>query len=468
MHTGTIIAINNSVATVRFTSGMPRLHELLETEGTPPVRLETISAISQTDYHCLVLDAAVDLVMGESVHATSLTLQMPVGKAILGRAFNVFGEPIDGKKIGQTEKRSLYATTSIDFSQVEPPNTILPTGIKAIDFFSPLLRGGKMALVGGAGVGKTILLTELINNTIIRAQKNAKKAPEKSEREPVAVFSAVGERSREAQELIESLRDADVLQKTTLVVGQMGENPAIRWRAAAAGTTIAEYFRDQGQDVLFFMDNIYRFAQAGYELSTLLNRLPSEDGYQPSIPSEIGELQERLTSTSQASITSIQALYVPSDDLTDYGVRSIIPHIDSIVVLSREIYQAGLLPAVNVLESSSAALSPEIAGERHYNLYLQSKDILERAKQIERIVSLVGVAELSAEDRTVYQRSLLLQNYMTQRFTVASSQTGEPGMYIPLATVLADVEKILSGELDAIDPKQLLYCKRITATSDSL
>jgi F-type H+-transporting ATPase subunit beta len=267
----------------------------------------------------------------------------------------------------------------------------------------------------------------------------------------------VGERSREAQELLENLKDAGVLDQTVLMIGQMGEKPSVRFRTAFAGVAISEFFRDKlGKDVLFFLDNAYRFSQAGYELSTLMNAIPSEDGYQPTLPSEIGELQERLTSTEQGSITSIEAVYVPSDDVTDLTVRSVFPFLDVIVVLSRDVYQEGRYPAIDLLASTSSTMSVEIVGQEHYDAFVESKKLLEQAVSVERLVSLVGLTELSRENQVTYIRATLLKNYMTQRFFVTEAQSGRPGVFVPIKQTVADVKRILSGEFDGFDAERFL------------
>lgn len=447
---GRIISVRSQVVEVAF-EDVPQIHDILFLVEDENVKLE-VYASSQEDktFYCLLLKGGVKLRRGAEVINSHETLTVPVGNEVLGQAFDIFGNSQTENSVIKTkEKRSVFSAAPITVDTIAGAQEILETGIKVIDFFAPLLKGGKMGLFGGAGVGKTVLLTELINNIIIMKKGAA---------ESISVFSAVGERSREAQELIEALKKAEVLDKTSLLIGQMGENPAVRFRTAYASTRLAEYFRDeQKKDVLFFMDNMYRFTQAGYELSTVMNTIPSEDGYQPTLSSEIGEVHERLNSTNQNYITCIEAIYVPSDDLTDYGVRSLFPYLDNVVVFSRDVYQEGRLPAIDLLNSTSSALHPEIVGEKHYELYLQAKNILERSITIDRIVSLVGINELSHEDQTIYIRAQLLKNYMTQNFFVVEKQTGKPGVQVPLEHILLDVEAILRGAYDDRNPEELLF-----------
>ncbi|MFZ1721178.1 MAG: F0F1 ATP synthase subunit beta [Microgenomates group bacterium] len=453
LHQGTVITIRNNIAEVVFPEQQPAVFDVLIIPNTP-VKLEVVSSSPRRNcYYCLILAESDALTRGAIVTNTTTSLHIPVGKEVLGRAIDVFGTPQDGKELITKKTRPLHAQReAANISDSIIPQEILHTGIKAIDFFTPILKGGKTGVVGGAGLGKTVLLTELIHNIVIEGEDS---------RKSVSVFSAVGERSREAHELLVNTREAGVLDRTVMVIGQMGENPAVRFRTAYAAASIAEYFRDEGIDVLFFMDNMYRFSQAGYELSTLMQAIPSEDGYQPTIPSEIGSLHERLVATPTANITSIEAIYLPSDDLFDYSVRTVFGYLDSFVVLSRDIYQAGRLPAVDLLESNSSALLPSTVGEKHYELYLEAKKTLEQATEVERIVSLVGLSELSQEDQTVYRRSQLIQNYMTQSLSVAESQTNQKGVSIPIEQVLKDIEIILSGQIDMADPNNLLYVEKI-------
>ncbi len=451
--TGKIIAVHDNMAVVEFLTHQPAVFDVLTLKNNPEIKLEVVSSAQEYHtYYCFILSAKSKIARGDVLINTEQNLLIPVGKSVLGRAIDVFGNAQDNKPFSPRRLKSIHAHTPTDIESAITPREVLSTGIRAIDFFTPVLKGSKIGLVGGAGLGKTILLTELIHNVVIASNQN---------KESISVFSAVGERSREAKELLENLEESKVLDKTVMVVGQMGENPAVRFRTAFAAATIAEDFRDHNTDVLFFMDNMYRFSQAGYELSTLMQAVPSEDGYQPTLPSEVGTLHEMLTSTPQAYITSIEAIYLPSDDLLDYSVRSALYYLDSYIVLSRDIYQSGKLPAIDLLASNSSAVDQEIIGKRHFELYLKCKQILEQAKDIEKIVSLVGISELSLEDQTTYKRAILIENYMTQSLTVAEPQTNRKGVFAKNEQTLTDIEKILSGALDAIDPERLLYIEKI-------
>ncbi|GIK83388.1 MAG: ATP synthase subunit beta [Patescibacteria group bacterium] len=451
--TGKIIAIQDNVAIVEFLLQQPAIFDVLVLKNNPEIKLEVVSSAQENQtYYCFILNKKNEISRGDIVENTEQNLLIPVGKEVLGRAIDVFGNAQDNKDFKPKRFKSLHTHIPTEVDSAITPSEILTTGIRAIDFFTPVLKGSKIGLVGGAGLGKTILLTELIHNVVVASNAN---------KESVSVFAAVGERSREAHELLENLAESKVLDKTVMIVGQMGENPAVRFRTAYAAATVAEDFRDHGTDVLFFMDNMYRFSQAGYELSTLMHAVPSEDGYQPTLPSEVGTFHEMLTSTPEAYITSIEAIYLPSDDLLDYSVRSALYYLDSYIVLSRDIYQSGRLPAIDLLASNSSAVNPEVIGQKHFELYLKCTQILEQAKDIEKIVSLVGLSELSIEDQTVYKRSILIENYMTQSLTVAEPQTNRKGVFAQNRQTLDDIEIILSGKLDNIDPEKLLYIEKI-------
>lgn len=447
--TGRIISAEHHVVVVEFLSNHPEIHEVLTLADDTNVVLEVAASATANSWYCFVLRGSRSVTRGAVVERTHQPLRIPVGEGVLGRVTNVFGEALDaGGSLGK-KRAPIFEYSSADVTTVAVPSEIIETGIKAIDFFAPLLRGGKLGLYGGAGLGKTVLLTELINNIVIRKENKT--------REVCSVFAAVGERSREAQELIEDLAAADALQKTAVVVGQMGENPAVRFRTGYAAVRVAEHMRDHmDTDVLFFMDNMYRFSQAGYELGTLMNQIPSEDGYQPTLQSEIAEIQSRLYSTEEHSITAIEAIYLPSDDITDLAVRSQFPYLDASVVLSRDIYQQGRLPAIDLLASTTTALSTEFVGQEHYTTYLAAKELLEAAVSVERLVSLVGIQELTAENKAIYTRAQLLKNYMTQSFFVTATQAGRPGAFVTRDETVADVARIMSGELDETDPDMLL------------
>lgn len=444
---GKIKAILGQIVEVEFEKKQPHIHDTLILEDDPSVRMEVYSSSSRDSFYCLLFAQSKKLKRGKTVFNSGSPIKIPVGASMLGRAVDVFGNALDGKGIVQSEEMLPIFNAGTPFDNVVVPTQVLETGIKALDFFSPLFKGGKAGFFGGAGVGKTILLTEIIHNVVILNKNDS-----------VSVFSGVGERIREGHELYQTLEESRVLPSVSLIFGQMAENPAIRFRVAFAGTTIAEYFREQEhKNVLFFADNIFRFAQAGYELATVMNSVPGEGGYQATLASEMGQLHERLVSTDNGSITTIEAIYVPADDITDYGVQSVFPYLDSTVVLSRDIYQAGRFPAIDLLSSTSSALNTETVGERHYKVFIAAQSLLKKASQLERIVSLIGESELSTTDQTIYRRYQLLQNYMTQNFFVIEQQSGHKGAYIKLSDTISDVERIVGGEFDAVEPRKLLF-----------
>lgn len=444
---GKIIAIQGQVIRVDFESGKkPGAHDILTLKENPLIRMEVVSSISETEFYCLCFSPTDKLFRGAEVINTNSPIQVPVGEGVLGRIINIFGEPIDGKgPITNSPTRPIYSE-HLSYDDVATHTEFLETGIKALDFFSPVLKGDKLGLFGGAGVGKTILLTEIIHNVVTLSPRRS------------VVFAGIGERSREGQELYETLLTQKALPLISLIFGTMGDNPAIRFRTAFTAATIAEYFRDQNdREVLFFIDNVFRFALAGNELSMLMNTIPSEDGYQATLASEMGSFHERLTSTEKAAITTIEAIYIPNDDILDQGVQSIFPYLDSTVVLSRDVYQEGRLPAVDLLESSSSNLNPDLIGNDHYQTALQAQALLKQSVTLERIVSLIGEAELSTEDRIVYERAKKLKNYMTQSFYVAETQTGRKGKFVPVKTTVSDVKQILEGKADDIDEDKLMF-----------
>ncbi len=447
---GTIVGLVGSVAEVEFLDRVPALHTTLSVPEAGDVVMVVVASASSITMHCVILTPLAQVARGMTATDTSEPFSIPVGKEVLGRAFDVFGMGHDGKgALPSKRRRSLYAPISTDITDIVAPTNIIETGIKAIDFFAPMLHGGKAGMIGGAGIGKTVILTELINRLVI--QKKATK-------DRVAVFSAVGERSREAQELYDNFKEGKVLPYTSLVMGEMGENPAVRFHTALAGAAIAEDFREQlKKDVLFFMDNIFRFGQAGLELSTLMNTIPSEDGYQPTLQSEMGDLMQRLTSTNQGSITSFMALYVPSDDITESGVRSVFPYLDTVVVLSREIFQAGRFPAIDLLQAESVALSPDTAGKDHYDTYIRTKKLLEQTARLERIVSLVGTAELSQENQNIYARAKLIENFMTQDLFISEAEMGHTAEFVPRLETVETVRDILDGVYDHVEPDDFKY-----------
>lgn len=442
---GTILSVLGQILEVRFERDMPEMHDILVLEADHSVKMEVFTSATETSFFCLLLTSGKIISRGMKVTNTGKPLTIPVGPEILGRAMNLFGQALDGGPGIKTEKVIPIFSEEVKYEAVIPPTSLLETGIKALDFFSPFLKGGKVGLFGGAGVGKTVLLTEIIHNVVILHKERN-----------VSVFAGVGERIREGHELYENLRDSDVLSSVVLLLGQMAENPGVRFKTATAGVAVAEYFRDVlNRDVLFFIDNIFRFAQAGYELSTLMNSIPGEGGYQSTLASEMAQIHERLVSTKSGSISTVEAIYVPSDDLTDNAVQAVFPYLDSSVVLSRNIYQEGRFPAVDILESNSAALNPGTVGNEHYELVIETQSLLKRAVSLERIVSLIGESELTSGDQLVYKRSRIIKNYMTQNFFVTQSQTGREGQYVPLKTTVADVKDILAGKFDAIEPEKL-------------
>ena len=442
---GTVKAVRGNVVEVEFLDEKPSIYEVLVLEDAPDIRLEVYSSASSHSFYCLSLTATQGLARGRKVLATGKLIEFPTGKAMLGRAVNAYGEPVDGAgPIAGNERTFIYRKKVGEDFDYE--RKILPTGIKVIDLFTPLIRGGKMGLFGGAGVGKTLLLTETLNN-IVRASGG----------KSISVFAGVGERTREALELYKSLHDTGTLALSSLVFGPMGESAAERFLSAFSALTLAEYFRDVGFDVLFFVDNVFRFAQSGQELSTLTRNLPSEDGYQPTLASEMADFHERLASKPKAVLTSIEAIYVPSDDLLDAGVQAIFPYLDSTVVMSRTVYQQGILPAVDILASGSSALNPELVGDLHYKTALKAKSLLKDAAGLERIVSLVGEAELSPDDRAKYARAKKLTNFMSQRFFVAQAQKGEKGVFVPPEVTVQDAKDIMDGKYDNFNEEHFLF-----------
>ena len=446
---GTILSIKGDIIEVEFSGANLFPGEVLIVKENPLLKLEIHSNPKRNIYLCISLCDSKKLRRGDFVIRTEKTLEVPIGKELLGRAIDIFGIPIDGKGPFKIERiKSIYLSPP-PFSATSFKRELLETGIKAIDFFTPLLKGGNLGLFGGAGVGKTVLLTELMHNVAFYHKG-------------FSVFAGVGERIREAQELYETLEKAKVLPSVILVLGQMNEPPSIRFRAAFTAVTIAEYLRDfEKKEVLFFIDNIYRFVQAGNELSVLFSALPSEEGYQPTLASEIASLEERLISTQEGDLTSIQAIYVPADDFTDAGVQATMPYFDSIVILSREVYQEGRYPAIDLLRSSSSAISPSILGETHYELLIEAKKILEKYYHLQKIVSLIGETELSEEDRILYHRGRKLLNFMTQNLHVVKEQTGLPGQYVKRTETIKGVKEILTGTFDEIGDERFLYIKSI-------
>ncbi|KKR85804.1 MAG: ATP synthase subunit beta [Candidatus Woesebacteria bacterium GW2011_GWB1_41_10] len=450
---GKIISVTGQVAEVEFEDTYPTINEVLTLKGDAAVKLYVSQSAGKSVFYCTILVGRRKLARGSVVTGRGETLSMPVGPSLLGRVVDAFGNPIDGKgKIEYSGQREIFSPPS-KFKEVASGMEVWETGIKVIDFFAPLVKGGKMGLFGGAGVGKTILLTEIMHNVL--NSKNSKGA--------VSIFAGVGERTREGQEMYEELKESGLLPDVSMVFGQMGENASVRFLTAMSAAALAEYFRDdEKRDVLFFIDNVFRFAQAGSEVSTLTRIVPSEDGYQAALASEMALFHEKVVSKNNEVVSAVEAIYVPSDDLLDAGVQSINPYLDSVITLSRDIYQMGRFPAVDILSTSSRVLSPKMVGEAHYQAVLSAMAILKRAQGLERMVALVGEGELSAENQKIYKTSKKIINYMTQPFFVAESQTGRKGVYIARQETVSDIADILSGKYDSVDASDLLFLGGLT------
>lgn len=448
---GTIRAIHGDVVEVSFSGEKPNRHEVLSLFEDAEVKLEVYSSTPSDVVYCLSFTDPAKLYRGAKVIRLRETITVPVGTGMLGRVLDVFGKPIDGKgELKATKTRSIYGRPP-NLSAVNVSREILETGIKVIDFFTPFLKGGKIGLFGGAGVGKTIILTELMHN-VSKYHKG------------ISVFAGIGERIREAHEMVENLTENKVLANVSLVFGQMNERPAVRFRVGYTAATIAEHFRDEeDREILFFMDNAYRLIQAGNELSTLLNTIPSEDGYQPTLTSDIGFFQERLIGAGKGVITAVEAIYVPADDFTDAGVQALLPYFDSSVVLSRSVAEEGRRPSVDILASSSGLIDPALLGHTHYEAYLEAQKILSRYTYLDRVVSIAGESELSPADKVIWKRAKLLLSYMTQNAHMVSAQTGKPGAYVAKSDVVNDVSDILRGSMDNFDASKLLYISTLSS-----
>ncbi|NBV26333.1 MAG: F0F1 ATP synthase subunit beta [Actinobacteria bacterium] len=442
LETGRVVAIAGPVVDVEFPPhALPEINHAVEMDLDLDGELITVTAevaqqIGEGRVRCVCMKPTDGLVRGAIVRNTGRGISVPVGDAVLGHVFNVLGQPLDTDDIGPIEERWDIHRNPPAFDQLEPRATMFETGIKVIDLLEPYVQGGKIGLFGGAGVGKTVLIMEMINR--VATQHGG-----------VSVFAGVGERTREGTDLLLEMQESGVIEKAALVYGQMDEPPGVRLRVALAALTMAEYFRDvKNQDVLLFVDNIFRFVQAGSEVSTLLGRMPSAAGYQPTLADEMGELQERITSTRGRSITSLQAVYVPADDYTDPAPFTTFTHLDATTELSRQIAALGIYPAVDPLASTSNILAPEIVGDRHYNVARQTQSVLQRYKELQDIIAILGLDELSEEDRITVSRARKIQRFLSQPMFVSKVFTGLDGIYVPIEETIESFEALIKGDLD--------------------
>lgn len=442
--TGKIIQIVGVVVDVEFEgNNLPGIYDALHiAHGEKTVTLEVAQHLDEHTVRAVALQSVDGLRRGQEVVATGAPISVPVGAETQGRMFNVVGDPIDGKPAPKAKRASIHREPPA-LSEQTNKTEILETGIKVIDLIAPITKGGKVGLFGGAGVGKTVLIQELINNIAKFHSGNS-------------VFAGVGERTREGNDLYHEMKDAGVLDKTSLVFGQMNEPPGARLRVALSGLAMAEAFRDEGKDVLLFVDNIFRFTQAGAEVSALLGRLPSAVGYQPNLQQEMGALQERITSTKKGSITSVQAVYVPADDLTDPAPAATFAHLDSTIVLNRGLTEIGIYPAVDPLDSSSTILDPEVVGEEHYAVAREAQRVLQQYKELQDIIAILGMEELSDDQKQVVARARRLQRFLAQPFFVATQFTGNDGVYVKVEDTVKDVRDILAGKYDS-KPESWFY-----------
>ena len=438
MNKGKIVQVMGPVVDVEFSDhNLQCIKDALEVDNNGKTCvMEVAQHIGNDTVRCIMLASSEGLHRDMEVTATGAGITVPVGKATLGRLFNVLGEAIDDGKPVESKENWCIHREPPSFEEQSPVVEVLETGIKVIDLLAPYSKGGKIGLFGGAGVGKTVLIQELIRNIA-------------TEHGGYSIFTGVGERSREGNDLWTEMKESGVLEKTALVFGQMNEPPGARMRVAETGLTMAEYFRDkEHQDVLLFIDNIFRYVQAGSEVSALLGRMPSAVGYQPTLANEVGELQERIASTKEGSVTSVQAIYVPADDLTDPAPATTFAHLDATTVLSRKIVEQGIYPAVDPLESNSRILEPDIVGEEHYEVARRVQEILQSYKELQDIIAILGMEELSEEDKTTVYRARKIQRFLSQPFHVAETFTGIPGKYVPLEETVKGFKKIIDGEMD--------------------
>jgi F-type H+-transporting ATPase subunit beta len=451
-HVGTVEEIQGVVVEVTFPDDLPEIYNALEVEleregeeeREGRLVLEVQQHLGDDRVRAVAMDATDGLSRGTKVHDTGGPITVPVGRATLGRIFNLLGETIDEGDEVEGDDRWPIHRPAPEVEDLTPTREILETGIKVIDLLAPYAKGGKVGLFGGAGVGKTVLIQELIRNIA-------------EEHEGLSAFCGVGERSREGNDLWLEMKESGVLDRTVLVFGQMNEPPGARMRVALSGLTMAEYFREEGgQDVLLFIDNIFRFVQAGSEVSALLGRMPSQVGYQPTLETEMGQLQERITSTRQGSVTSVQAIYVPADDLTDPAPASVFAHLNATTVLSRAISEKGIYPAVDPLDSTSTILKPDIVGEEHFEVANQVREILQRYKELQDIIAILGIEELSDEDRVTVQRARKVERFLSQPFFVAEQFTGLEGKFVPVEQTVASFKEIIEGKHDDIPERAFL------------
>ncbi len=445
--TGKVLQVMGPVVDVKFNEGaLPAIYNALTMPiGERTLTVEVAQHVGDNVARCIAMASTDGLQRGVDVTDTGAGISMPVGRETLGRIFNVLGEPVDNKPAPKDAERWNIHRPAPDYDELSTSTQILETGIKVIDLLCPYSKGGKIGLFGGAGVGKTVLIMELINNIA-------------KEHGGLSVFTGVGERTREGNDLYNEMMESGVLSKTALVYGQMNEPPGARMRVGLSGLTVAEYFRDQeNQDVLLFIDNIFRFTQAGSEVSALLGRMPSAVGYQPTLAQEMGALQERITSTKKGSITSIQAVYVPADDLTDPAPATTFAHLDATTVLSRDIASQGIYPAVDPLESTSRILSAEVLGDEHYAVAREVQRILQRYKELMDIIAIMGMDELSDEDKLLVARARKIQRFLSQPFTVSEKFIGIEGVYVPIAETIRGFKEIIEGKHDDLPESAFLF-----------
>ena len=444
---GSVSQVMGPVVDVRFEDGhLPAIYNALTVPvGERTLTVEVAQHIGDNTVRCVAMASTDGLQRGAAVTDTGAAISVPVGRETLGRIFNVLGDPVDNLPALETEERWDIHRPAPAYDELSTSTEILETGIKVVDLICPYSKGGKIGLFGGAGVGKTVLIMELINN--IAKQHGG-----------LSVFTGVGERTREGNDLYNEMKESGVLEKTALVYGQMNEPPGARMRVGLSGLTMAEYFRDtEGQDVLLFIDNIFRFTQAGSEVSALLGRMPSAVGYQPTLANEMGALQERITSTKKGSITSVQAVYVPADDLTDPAPATTFAHLDATTVLSRSIASQGIYPAVDPLESSSRILSPDVLGEEHYKVAREVQRILQRYNELMDIIAIMGMDELSDDDKLLVQRARKIQRFLSQPFFVSEKFTGIEGTYVPLSETIRGFKEIIEGKHDDLPESAFLF-----------